>query len=342
MQGANVDLHYDSGLKVIKAAGLLDAFKVNYMKGADKTRMVDKDGNVCFEEYNDEADNFDNEFFRPEIDRGVLRNVLLDSLLPGTVIWDSQFSDAKQVNGELELTFKNGTKVIADILIGADGYHSKIRPLVTDIKELYSGATFIQGEIEYPEKDCPEMLELVNQANLIAMGVGKTIAVQPSGNGSRLTFYTAAMLPEAWVKDSGIDFNNCEEVYDYLVKFYDGWNPLFLRLFKACKSFVPRPINYFPLDQNWEAHSNITLIGDAAHLMPPSGEGVNTAMLDALDLMECLTAEEFDDLQIAIGAYEKRMFERAAALAKEAINGIKDFASPSVESVEKLIQQFKH
>ncbi|MEO6685492.1 MAG: NAD(P)/FAD-dependent oxidoreductase, partial [Dyadobacter sp.] len=341
VQGANVDLHFNSGLKVMEAAGLMESFKANYMKGADKIRMVDKDANVCIDEHNSGTEvGFGNEDFRPEIDRGVLRNMLLNALLPDTVVWDSQFMSMEQVNNRWELTFKNGTSAVADIVIGADGYRSKIRPYVTDIKELYSGATFIQGEVDHPEKDCPEMYELVNNANFIAMSVGKTIAVQPSGDGSRLTFYTASMYSINWINNSGIDFNCSEEVYAYLVEFYAGWNPIFFTLFKACKYFVPRQINYFPLDQIWNTKSNITLIGDAAHLMPPSGEGVNTAMLDALDLSECLISGAFNDIQSAIEAYEKQMRKRAVVLGKQAMEGIKDFASPTEESVHKIVQLF--
>src|SRR6478752_2599625 len=74
VQGAIVDLHYDSGLKVIEAAGLMDAFKANYMRGADRYRLVDKDAQICVDENNNGAeDNFGNQHFRPEIDRGALR-----------------------------------------------------------------------------------------------------------------------------------------------------------------------------------------------------------------------------------------------------------------------------
>jgi 2-polyprenyl-6-methoxyphenol hydroxylase-like FAD-dependent oxidoreductase len=225
------------------------------------------------------------------------------------------------------------------VVIGSDGYRSKIRPYVTDIKALYSGSTIIQGEIDRPEEECPEMDHLVNKANLIAMGTGKTIAVQPRGDGG-LSFYASSLYPEGWVENSGIDFKNSEEVSAYLVNYYEGWNPVFFTLFKACKSFTPRPLNYFPLDQTWETKTNITLIGDAAHLMPPSGEGVNTAMLDALDLSECLTNGEFNDIPSAIEAYETQMLARAAILGEEALESIKDFSSPTVESINKLIQMF--
>ena len=340
VQGAIVDLHFDSGLKVLKAADLMDAFKANYMPGADKYRTLDQDANICVDEQSQgTAADFDDEHFRPEIDRGALRNVLVNSLLPGTVVWNSQLASMEEVNTTWHLTFKNGTTAVADLVIGADGYRSKIRPYVTDSKALYSGATIIQGEIDHPEKECPAMYELVDKANLMAMGLGKSIAVQPRGDGG-LTFYASSLYPEDWIKTSGIDFDNREEVYGYLVDFYQGWNPVFHTLFKACTHFTPRPLNYFPLDQTWEAKENITLLGDAAHLMPPSGEGVNTAMLDALDLSECLTNSKFTDLQAAIAAYEGQMQNRAVTLLEEALEGIKEFASPSEASVQELVQQY--
>lgn len=340
IQGAIVDLHFESGLRVMEAANLMDAFKANYMPGADQYRLIDKNGDIYIDEHEQDVEvGFGNEHFRPEIDRGALRNVLIDALLPDTVIWDSQFEHMKPRNDGWELQFKNGTKATADIVIGADGYRSKIRPYVTDIKALYSGATIIQGEIDDPEKDCPEIFALVGKANLMAMDIGKTIAAQPRGDGG-LTFYASSLYPENWLETSGIDFNDSEQVTAYLIKYYEGWSPIFSTLFKACKHFVPRPLNYFPLDQTWDAKANLTLMGDASHLMPPSGEGVNTAMLDALDLTECLTSGEFQNVQDAIAAYEKRMRERAVVLGKEALDGIKDFSSPTHASIQKLVQQF--
>ncbi|GAB4021542.1 FAD-dependent oxidoreductase [Spirosoma koreense] len=339
VKGAIVDLHADSGLKVIKAAGLLEAFKAAYMIGADKFRSLDQHANIWVDEQAQGMDaDFEDEHFRPEIDRGALRNILVDSLLPDTVIWNSQLTNMTEVASCWHLTFKNGTTVTADIVIGADGYRSKIRPYLTDAKALYSGVTIIQGEIDHPQTDCPAMYELVDKANLMAIGVGKSIAAQPRGDGG-LTFYASSLYPEDWVKTSGIDFTSPDEVYAYLVDFYEGWNPVFYTLFKACSRFVPRPLTYFPLDQPWAVNPNLTLIGDAAHLMPPSGEGVNTAMLDALDLTECLTNGKFTHLQAAIAAYERQMWARAVILLDESLKGIKEFASPSEASVQELLQQ---
>ncbi|TDO20820.1 FAD-dependent oxidoreductase [Pedobacter duraquae] len=338
VQGAIVDLHFDSGLKVLKAANLMDAFKASYIPGADNYRMLDQAGNMLLDEHIQKTTvGFDSEQFRPEIDRGVLRDLLIDALLPGTVVWDSQFVEMAEHNNRWSIKFKNGSIATADLVIGAEGYRSKIRSYVTDIEAVYSGATIIQGDIDNPEQDCAEMYALVNNANLIGMGIGKTIAVQPRANRG-LTFYAASLYPENWVSTSGIDFGNADDVYNYLIKYYRGWNPLFFTLFKACKQFIPRPLDYFPLDQKWETKRNLTLIGDAAHLMPPSGEGVNTAMLDALDLSICLTNGEYADLPTAMSAFEQQMLARATTLGAEALDGIQDFAAPTQESIRKLLK----
>ncbi|MGA9648861.1 FAD-dependent oxidoreductase [Pedobacter sp.] len=338
VQGAIVDLHFESGLKAMEATGLMEAFKANYMPDADKYRILDPQGNILLDEGNQSGKSqFGNPQFRPEIDRGALRDLLIDGLLPDTIVWDSQFVSMKEVDKRWEMQFKNGTTAVADIVIGSDGYRSLIRPYLTDVEAIYSGATIIQGEIEQPETACPEFYQLVNQANLMAMGNGATLAVQPRGDGG-LTFYAASMYPENWIKDSGIDFNNTKKVQDYLIDHYNNWNPVFFSLFEACQHFVPRPLNYFPLENRWETKANITLIGDAAHLMPPNGEGVNLAMLDALNLSTCLTNTDFTNLNDAIAAYEMIMFERAAPLCKETIEGISDFAAPTEESIQDLIK----
>jgi 2-polyprenyl-6-methoxyphenol hydroxylase-like FAD-dependent oxidoreductase len=84
-----------------------------------------------------------------------------------------------------------------------------------------------------------------------------------------------------------------------------------------------------PIDQVWEAQPNLTIIGDAAHLMPPyAGEGVNMAMLDALELSQCLLNEGFADVQQAIAAFESQMRTRAAEAASQSLESTKLLHSP--------------
>lgn len=117
---------------------------------------------------------------------------------------------------------------------------------------------------------------------------------------------------------SGIDFKQPTQVLAWFKDTFAGWDPVWQTLLDNDKvSLVPRPQYSMPVDQHWEAKPNITLLGDAAHVMPPyAGEGVNMAMLDALELSECLTSNAFDTLRAAIAHYETNMRSRASAVAQ--------------------------
>src|SRR5450432_444156 len=53
VQGATLDLHDDSGLKALREAGLIEAFKANYRPGADQFRILDKHATILFDEHAD-------------------------------------------------------------------------------------------------------------------------------------------------------------------------------------------------------------------------------------------------------------------------------------------------
>ncbi|WP_025143697.1 FAD-dependent oxidoreductase [Pedobacter jeongneungensis] len=311
-KGATLDLHEESGLAALQAAGLMDAFMANYRPGADRTRIVDQQGNIVFED--NDTDN--REAFRPEIDRGPLQKILLDSLEKDTVIWNSHFVSLKPNSGSWLIEFKNGDIVQADIVIAADGANSKIRPYITPIKPFYSGITIVEGAVYSSATAIPKMHALLNGGKIFAMGSEKSLIVSSKGDGS-LVFYTGCNTPEAWAKESGIDFSDKNQVINWFKNEFSDWDPIWLELFEnASAAFVPRPQYCMPLDQSWETISNLTMIGDAAHLMPPyAGEGVNMAMLDALELSQCFKDNRFQNSEEAVSAYEKQMLKRASKTA---------------------------
>lgn len=315
-KGATLDLHYESGLRALREAGLMDAFNVNYRPGADRLHIFDKDAKLVL------ADNSDKpgEYARPEIDRGPLQNILLDSLEPGTVLWDHQFTQLIPKGDSWKLEFKNGTTALADIVIAADGANSKIRPYLTPIKPFFAGVTAIEGAVYNSAKESPRVHQLLDGGKIFAMGNEQTLIVSSKGDGS-LVFYTGCKTDENWIKHCGIDFADKTQVIAWFKETFKGWNDIWLELFENAQTpFIPRPQYCMPLDQAWEAQPNLTILGDAAHLMPPyAGEGVNMAMLDAVELSHCLLNEDFPDTRSAIAAYEKQMRARASETAKETL-----------------------
>ncbi|MGN6396391.1 MAG: FAD-dependent oxidoreductase [Mucilaginibacter sp.] len=330
-QGATLDLHEESGLAALQAADLMDEFRANYRPGADKVRLVNKMAQIIIEDSATDVRN------RPEIDRGPLQKILHASLKPGTVVWDSHFVSMSEQHNTWRLEFKNGDTAFADIVIAADGANSKIRPYITDIKPFWVGYTAIEGAVYNSATACPNMHRLLDGGKLFAMGDNKTLIVSSKGDGS-LVFYPGFKSAENWVRECGINFGDKAQVLAWFKSEFAAWDSVWHELFEnASIGFIPRPQYCMPLNQTWEALPNLTIIGDAAHLMPPyAGEGVNMAMLDALELSQCLMSDNFENLEHAIAAFEKQMRTRAAEAARQSLESTK--LLHSAEAIEFMSQ----
>jgi len=334
-KGATLDLHEESGLAALREAGLMEAFMANYRPGADQMRVVDLHVNII----HDDSANGQTDRSRPEIDRGPLQKILLESLQPGTVVWDSQFLTMAPHNDGWKLNFKNGTTVIADLVIAADGANSKLRPYITPIKPFYAGITAIEGAVYNSATQSPKIHKLLNGGKIFAMGNEQSLIVSSKGDGS-LVFYPGFKKDENWVRECGIDFTDKAQVLAWFKQEYIGWDNIWLELFEnATSAFIPRPQYCMPSDQTWEPLPNLTMLGDAAHLMPPyAGEGVNMAMLDALELSQCLTSKDYPDAKTAIAAYEKQMRARASETARDTLESTA--ALHSSEAITFLMSVF--
>ena len=342
VQGATLDLHEESGLKALATAGLMDAFKLHYRPGADKVRILDKHAAIILDEHGSNTSRtFDDAAYRPEIDRGPLRKLLLDSLHSHTVVWDSHVVAMHPVEAAWRIDFKNGTSVMADIVIAADGANSKIRPLITPVKPFYSGITIVEGAVYNSEVHVPHIHALLNNGKIFAMGDSKSLIVSSKGDGS-LVFYTGCKTDERWSYNCQIDFADRKQVAAWFEMEFAGWNNVWLELFtNASTNFIPRPQYCMPLDQTWEALPNLTMLGDAAHVMPPyAGEGVNMAMQDALELSECLLDTKYGTIHAAIGAYEKQMRARASEVARLTLESTDILHSPNaIAFMTQLLEQ---
>lgn len=345
-QGATLDLHEESGLKALEKAQLMNEFKQHYRPGADKVRLTNSRGEIQFDQHEDlhYAES------RPEIDRAPLRQLLLDSLQPESIVWNAQVkSVSPQGDGwmieffEQSPAYTNLLPAYADLVIGADGANSMLRSRVTSTKPEFVGLTVLESCVYDSDFAVPELHELVKGGKIFALGNNQSLILSAKGDVS-LTFYIGFKSEEDWQDFTGIHGSDRAAVRNWFNQEFPAWAGFWDGLFiNASTPFIVRPQYCVPLNQHWQAQKNITLIGDAAHVMPPyAGEGVNMAMLDALELSECLTEKPFDDLQSAITCYETTMLKRAASTAKITLDSMELLHSPDALSFMTSILQPTH
>ncbi|MDR2234982.1 MAG: FAD-dependent monooxygenase [Chryseobacterium sp.] len=342
VQGSPLDMHDDSGMAALREAGLLEEFKKNFRPGADKMLIVNEQAEVFYSDHESKPDeDFGNAHFRPEIDRGPLRNMLLESLHPETVVWDSHFTSMEKKDEGWLLHFKNGSSAYADLVIAADGAHSKVRPYLTDVRPAYSGILMLEGNITQAKQTAPVITALLNGGKIMAFGKHQNLLLGQKGNGN-LGFYASFRAEENWASSSGLDFSDQTQILNWFQKEYPDWNSSWYELFEHAEvPFIPRPIYYMPLEQSWEIRSDLTLIGDAAHVMPPfAGEGANMAMLDALELSRYLTDGRYSSLSDAISHYETQMRKRASEAIKESLeNGERMHSENALETMLEFFNE---
>lgn len=319
-QGGSLDLHTESGLLALKQAGLWAEFECIARYEDQGMRLYDKAATLLFDEDDGTSPDL-GQHDRPEVDRTALRSILLASLEPGVVRWGQRIQRVEpRDDGTVWVHTDRTIAGPFDLVVGCDGTWSKVRPLVSQARPIYTGVTFIELSHEDVDTSHPELARLNGRGKMFALCSGKAIISQRNGGGHFRT-YLGFREPESWAADR-FDFDHPERARQQLVEQFDGWAENLRDIMRtATDRIVPRALYALPVGHRWETRRGVTLLGDAAHVMSPfSGEGVNIAMLDATLLAEKLAT--VDDTTRAIADYETDMFVRAAEAARGAAQGI--------------------
>ncbi|MGW2744041.1 FAD-dependent oxidoreductase [Streptomyces sp. NPDC001450] len=308
-QGGMLDIHDYNGQPALRAAGLMDEFRGLILEGREARRFLAPDGTVLADVPDDGTGE------RPEVQRGELRRILLDSLPAGTVRWGHKVSGARALGeGRHEVTFVDGATVVTSLLVGADGAWSRVRPLLSDATPEYTGRSFVETYLFDGDTRHPAPAKAVGDGSLFALAPGKGIQAHRERGGTLHT-YVALSRPLEWFAD--IDFTDTAAATARITAEFDGWAPELTALITDSETApVLRPLHALPIEHRWDRVPGATLLGDAAHLAAPNGEGANLAMYDGAELGEAIAAHP-DDVETALSRYEESMFPRSAAAAAE-------------------------
>ncbi|WP_026424614.1 FAD-dependent oxidoreductase [Actinokineospora inagensis] len=323
-QGGMLDIHEESGQVALRAAGLYAEFRALVHPGGEALRVVDKWGRLRLAEEDDGTGG------RPEVDRGQLRDLLLGSLAGDTVHWGRKVVAVKSIgDGVHEVGFADGTSITTDLLIGADGAWSRVRPLLSGAVPAYTGISFIEVDLLDADERHPGSAALIGPGSFMCLGDGKGFLAHRESDGS-LHVYVALPATVDWL--AGV--TDPEVIKAAALARFDGWaDELRALIVEADGGVAHRLIHALPVGHRWAAKAGVTLVGDAAHLMSPfAGEGANLAMLDGAELALAVAGG------VALAEYERELFARSEVAAAESAANLEMMFG--VDGLDRLLGMF--
>ncbi|MFB7600305.1 FAD-dependent oxidoreductase [Streptomyces sp. NPDC056160] len=302
-QGGVLDIHDYNGQLALEAADLMDEFRGLVLEGRQAMRFLDPDGTVLFGKADDGTGG------RPQVLRGELRQILLDSLPAGTVRWGREACGTRSLgDGRHEVTFADGSTVVTGLLADADGAWSRVRPLLSTAVPAYVGKSVVETYLFDADTRHPAVAKAVGGGSMIAVRPGREIFAHRERDGT-LHAYVGLDEPQEWF--AAVDFTDAAAATARIAREFDGWAPVLTAL--ITDSDIPpilRPLHALPPGHQWDRVPGVTLLGDAAHLAAPNCEGANLAMLDGAELGKALAAHP-GDVEAALTEYERAMFPRS-------------------------------
>ena len=185
-QGGLLDIHPWNGQPALEAAGLTEKFRGLVLPGRESYRVLDRAGTVLLDRPDDGTGE------RPEVPRGELRQMLLDSLPDGIVQWGRKVSGVQALGeGRHELRFTDGATVVTSMLAGADGAWSRVRPVLSDATPRYIGFTSVEYFLFDADTRHRATAEAVGAGSLFALAPGKGLLAYRETGGTCTPTYSS-------------------------------------------------------------------------------------------------------------------------------------------------------
>jgi salicylate hydroxylase len=209
----------------------------------------------------------------------------------------------EQDQDKARLSFANGVVVETDLVIGADGIHSDLRPYVfPPSNPVFSGSIAYRGVV--PQKLIPRW---PTDAWLMWLGKGKHFLTFPVRAGELINYVgfvpADQEMKESWSAPGDPDLLRLE---------FSGWDPRIESLLQQVQTtFRWALYDREPLE-TW-TRGRLTLLGDAAHpMLPHLGQGANQSIEDGMALATILAHTDRKAAPAALIAYERLRRERVA------------------------------
>ncbi|HEY2762888.1 MAG TPA: FAD-dependent oxidoreductase [Pseudonocardiaceae bacterium] len=213
------------------------------------------------------------------VHRADLHQGLLEHVAPGTLHLGLRCTGLQECRDGVHLQFADGSSTTADLVVGADGIHSRVRDVLVRNEPTYSGHSVYRALI--PAERVPFLL--TEPKVVLWLGPGQHCVSYPICGGTRISL--AATVPDpGWGAESWSARGTPED----LACAYADWAPEVRALTTA-----PDVVSRWALHDReslprWST-GRITVIGDAAHpMLPFFAQGANQAVEDAITLAGCL------------------------------------------------------
>ncbi|KAI1785316.1 monooxygenase [Ganoderma leucocontextum] len=338
--GGTLDLGWKSGQRALRENGLQGEFDKNSRPEGDEMRVYDGAGKLHLKhggEGEDVGPPRGPEDLRPEIDRTVLRKLLLDAIPPHLIKWDHALSSVRAVgNGQHELIFADGSTTTCDFLVGADGGNSRVRALVSPETPAFLGVNGAEVSLAPETTKLPELAETianVGKGGMFGMQDSRLLCAQVNGDG-RIRTYVFLREAESWTIPA-----DPAAAKATLKGYFSGWQRWLLNLidYGDERAIYPRAMYTLPVGHAWAHVPGVTLVSDAAHLMSPfAGAGANLALLDGLELGLVLASLQEEGklgdargVAEAVAAFEDKMCAMAGRVADKANRNLAACVGPN-------------